>query len=180
MRLVGYSLTTADGIADVNVVHTGPESGSVVLTGLGTVTFTQIEPLTLAGTAADLSITLPAGADSITLGDDIGAQDPNGNTANTSALYDSTGPAYSFEYTEFTNPTNSLTILRGSATDNLTVLDLVGSGLNSSLTVGTTTDRFANVNRGSAVTLAASRTLSLYADSITSSAPITTSAAQSL
>ncbi len=68
-----------------------------------------------------------------------------------------------------------MTVLHGSATDNLTVLDLVGSGLNSSLTVGTTTDRFANVTVAGAVTLAASRTLSLYADSITSSAPITTS-----
>ena len=175
LRLVGYSLTVADGVADVSVVHTGPESGFVVLAGLGTVNFTQIEPMTLAGTAADLSITLPAGAYSITLGDDVGVQDPNGNTANTSALYDSTGPAYSFEYTEFTNPTNSLTVLRGSATDNLTVFDLVTSGFSASLTAGTTTDRFASANILGAITLATSRTLSLYADSITSSGPITTS-----
>ncbi|MDZ4849893.1 MAG: hypothetical protein SGI77_11390 [Pirellulaceae bacterium] len=175
LRLVGYSLTTADGVADVSVVHTGPESGSVVLAGLGTVNFTQIEPLTLAGTAADLSITLPAGADSITLGDDGGANDPNGNTANTSALYDSTGPGYSFEYTEFTHPSNSLTVLRGSPSDNLTILDLVSSGFSASLKAGTTTNRFANANILGAVTLASNKTLSLYSESITSSGPITTS-----
>lgn len=57
------------------------------------------------------------------------------NDPNTSAIYDSTTPGATFEYTEFTNPTNSLTINRGRATDNLTVLDLVTSGLNAGLTI---------------------------------------------
>lgn len=56
LKVTGYNLATADGVADVTVAHTGPEAGSVVLAGLGTVFFTQIEPLALVGTAADLVI----------------------------------------------------------------------------------------------------------------------------
>ncbi len=88
LTLAGYSLTTADGVADVSVTHTTSDSGAIALTGLGTVSFDEIEPLSLTGTAADISITLPAGADIVTLGDDGNAQDSNGNTANTTALYD--------------------------------------------------------------------------------------------
>ncbi len=102
LTVTGYSLTTADGVADVSVIHTGNDSGTIVLAGLGTITFDEIEPLTLGGTAADLEITLPAGADSITLGDDGvvrgddgGSPDPNGNTANTGALYDAFSPTRS-------------------------------------------------------------------------------------
>ncbi len=97
LEVTGYALNSADGVADVSVVHTGAESGSINLLGLGTIQFGQIEPLTLSGSAADLEITLPAGAESVTLGDDGATQDTNGNTANTSALYDASAP-YSFEF----------------------------------------------------------------------------------
>jgi fibronectin-binding autotransporter adhesin len=163
LKITGYSLTTADGVADVSVTHTGAEAGNVVLAGLGTVTFAQIEPLSLVGDAADIEITLPAGADSITLGDDGGAQDGNGNTANTSALYDATGPAYSFELTEFTNPTNSLTIKRGSAADDLNVLDLVASGMNASLKLGEVAGEFDQITFSGPVTLTSNKNLTANA-----------------
>jgi uncharacterized delta-60 repeat protein len=174
LRFVGYSLTTADGTADVSVTHASADSGSVTFADLGTVTFDEIEPLTLGGTAADLVINLPAGADSITLGDDGGTQDTNGNTANTSALYDSTGPAYSFEFTEFTNPTNSLWIKRGSANDDLTVLDLVASSMTASLTIGDVGGEFDQVTFGGPLTLGANKSLSVHASG-TISLPNTTS-----
>jgi hypothetical protein len=161
--VTGYSLTTADGIADVAVTHLSSNSGTVTLAGLGTISFDEIEPLILSGDAADLVITLPAGADSITLGDDGGPQDANGNTANTSAIYDSTGPAYSFEFTEFTNPTNSLTIHRGSAADDLTVLDLVASGFAASLTIGSAGSPFDQVTFSGPVTLGADKSLTAHA-----------------
>ncbi len=58
----------------------------MLLAGLGTVSFSQIEPLFIGGNAADLEITLPAGAKGIALGDDAVPQDSNANTPNTGAL----------------------------------------------------------------------------------------------
>ena len=179
LKVIGYTLTTADGVADVSVTHTGPESGNVLLAGLGTISFNQIEPLTLAGNSADLVITLPTGADSITLGDDGGAQDANGNTSNSSALYDNTGAPYSFEFTEFTNPTNSLTINRGSATDDLTVLDLVLSGMNAGLTIGAIGTEFDQVTFSGPITLASNKSLSAFATGIINLASTTSDLATS-
>jgi hypothetical protein len=165
LKVMGYNLPVADGVADVTVTHTGAEAGNVVLAGLGTVQFTQIEPLALVGTAADLVITLPAGSNpDATLGDDgIAAYGDLVNDLNTSAVYDSTTPGATFEYTEFSNPTNSLRINRGSASDNLTVLDLVGSGLNSSLTIGAAASEFNQVTFNGPITLAADKSLAVNA-----------------
>ncbi len=35
LEVTGYALNSADGVADVSVVHTGAESGSITLLGLG-------------------------------------------------------------------------------------------------------------------------------------------------
>jgi autotransporter-associated beta strand protein len=180
LRIVGYNLPVADGLADVTVTHTGAEAGNVVLNGLGTVAFTQIEPLALVGTAADLVITLPAGPNpDATLGNDgIAAYGDGTDDANTSAVYDSTTPGATFEYTEFTNPTNSLRINRGSNTDNLTVLDLVASGLNSSLTIGAAASEFNAVTFNGPITLAADKSLAVNASgtiSLPAAAKIATS-----
>lgn len=182
LKITGYNLTTADGVADVTVAHTGPEAGSVLLAGLGTVFFTQIEPLALAGTAADLVITLPAGPNpDATLGDDgVAALGDATNDANTSAIYDSTTPGATFEYTEFTNPTNSLTINRGSATDNLTVLDLVTSGLNAGLTIGAAGAEFGKVSFTGPITLATNRGLSANVSTTTNSGSINLTSAAKL
>lgn len=159
LKIGGYSLTTADGAADVTVNHTAPEAGNVVFAGLGTVSFTQIEPLTLSGTAADLVITLPAGPNTATiLSDDGGTGDPDGNTANTSAIDDAT-----FEYTQFTNPTNTLKINHGSSSDNLTVQDLVVSGFNAGLTIGSAGGEFNAVTFAGPVSLGVSKSLTVNA-----------------
>ncbi|HUP78871.1 MAG TPA: hypothetical protein VM260_09970, partial [Pirellula sp.] len=50
LTLAGYNLMLGDGIADLIVSHTGAESGSVTLSGLGAIYFDQIEPLTFSGT----------------------------------------------------------------------------------------------------------------------------------
>ena len=171
--VTGYSLNTADTTADVSVTHATSDSGTITLLGLGDITFDEIEPLTLSGTAADISITLPAGADSVTLGNDGGGQDTNGNTTNTSALYDSVAP-FSFEFTEFANPTNSLTINRGSPADDITVLDQVTSGFTASLTIGGVGAEFDQVTFDGPVTLASGKNLSVNATG-TISLPNTTS-----
>jgi hypothetical protein len=164
LKITGYNLPTADGVADVTVAHTGAEAGSVVLAGLGTVFYTQIEPLALVGTAADLVNTLPAGGNpDATLGDDgVVALGDATNDTNTSAIYDSTSPR-SFEYTEFTNPTSTLKINRGGATDNLTVLDLVASGMNAGLAIGAAGAEFNAVTFNGPMTLATNNSLSANA-----------------
>jgi len=119
MIVKGYSLNTADGIADVTVNHIGPEAGNVVLQGFGVANFSEIEPLALLGTAADLVINLPAGPNTdVMIGDDTNANFPGLglNLANKSAIDAST-----FEYTSFTNPTNSLTVNLNNGGDTATL-----------------------------------------------------------
>ena len=107
-----------DGVADVTVNHTSTQAGNVVFSGLGTLRFTQLEPVSLFGTAADLVINLPAGSNTATvLEDDGGAADSDAmNDANVTAIGDAT-----FEYTQFRNPTNSLTINLGPDNDAITI-----------------------------------------------------------
>ncbi|MBL8816362.1 MAG: S-layer family protein [Planctomyces sp.] len=102
LAITGYNIAIDANplTADVTVTHTGLESGNVVLNGLGTVEFDQIEPLALGGTAADLVINLPAGADpNVILSDD-------GNLGNSITRLSGD----TFELTDFANPTSSLTI----------------------------------------------------------------------
>ncbi|MCX7423833.1 MAG: hypothetical protein NT013_30435, partial [Planctomycetia bacterium] len=120
VRVQGYNLNTADGNADVIVNHDGAENGFVNFAGLGTIFFDNIEPLILAGTAADLVINLPAGGNpDVLLANNTLANFPlDGTNAvdGRSAIDGST-----FEYTEFVNPTNSLTINLGNNGDTLTI-----------------------------------------------------------
>ena len=120
LTINGYSLTTADGTADVSVIHTGAEDGSVALSGIGTITFSEIEPLVLGGTAADLAINLPAGLDNtVVLSDDGGAADPDATQdAGSSAINGL------FEFTQFTNPTNTLTVNDGTGIKTISVQGL--------------------------------------------------------
>ncbi len=48
LRITGYNLSVADGITDVSVVHHSADSGTVMLAGLGTIDFDEIEPLMLS------------------------------------------------------------------------------------------------------------------------------------
>ncbi len=115
-RLVvaGYAVDT------VTVNHTGVDSGNVVVDTLGTISFTQLEPIALAGTAANLIINLPAGADAtVVLSDDGGAADPDGTQDAGFSAIDG-----AFEFTQFANPTASLTINLGDGDDVITVTSI--------------------------------------------------------
>jgi len=113
-------VVTGYNVTNVTVNHTGPEAGNINLGG-STINFSEIEPLALAGSAANLIINLPAGPNNAVLGDDTNANFPalGLGLANTSAI-----DAPTFEYTSFTNPTNSLTVNLGPNGDTLTIQSL--------------------------------------------------------
>ena len=113
-------VVTGYNVTNVTVNHTGPEAGNINLGG-STINFSEIEPLALAGSAANLIINLPAGPNNAVLGDDTNANFPalGLGLANTSAI-----DAPTFEYTSFTNPTNSLTVNLGPNGDTLTMQSL--------------------------------------------------------
>ena len=156
--VTGYNLSTdvagrANGIADVTVNHTGTEDGNVVFAGLGTFFFTQTEPLVLTGTAADMVINLPAGANP----DVLFADDTNGNFPGngTSVAGRSAIDASTFEYTEFVNPTNTLHINLGAAGDTITIgaLDAAyAPGAGTTILGGTGGDTFNVISATPAAT----------------------------
>src|SRR5205823_1575046 len=67
------------------------------------------------------------------------------------------------EQTDFSNPSGSLTINRGNASDTLTVNAL--PDFNASLTIGGASTQFSTVNFAGAVTLAANNNLAAFATS---------------
>ena len=97
--------------------HTSASAGQIDLDG-SLVAYTGLEPVLLnVGSAADIIFNLPAGPNpDVVIGDDGFGDDPNGNTSNVSAIDGST-----FEYTEFTNPSNSLTVNLGTASNTTTL-----------------------------------------------------------
>ena len=97
--------------------HTSASAGQIDLDG-SLVAYTGLEPVLLnVGSAADIIFNLPSGPNpDVVIGDDGFGDDPNGNTPNTSAIDGST-----FEYTEFTNPSNSLTVNLGTASNTTTL-----------------------------------------------------------
>ncbi|MFM7055659.1 MAG: beta strand repeat-containing protein, partial [Planctomycetota bacterium] len=102
LTIEGYAIDQDDdvGTADLLVVHEGPEKGRVELAGFGTIRFDEIEPLSLKGTAADVRIELPAGADTNVVLSDDGIADNDFSRID----------GDSFELTDFRNPTSSLTV----------------------------------------------------------------------
>ena len=110
-------VVTGYNVPNLTVNHTGPEAGNIT-SGSFTINFSEIEPLALSGTAADLIINFPAGPNNAVLGDDTNANFPalGLGLANTSAI-----DAPTFEYTSFTNPTNSLSVNFGANGDTLTM-----------------------------------------------------------
>ena len=125
--LVGYVA------GNLEVTHTGAEAGNVVLDGGPLIDFSQIEPLTLGGTAANLVIDLTSTGvtnPDVVLSDDGGASDPDATQdPGASALDGST-----FEFTQFNNPTNSLTILLGPNSDTLQ-LDTLDAAFDADVTL---------------------------------------------
>ncbi|MCI0684277.1 MAG: autotransporter-associated beta strand repeat-containing protein [Gemmataceae bacterium] len=112
-RLVvaGYNAAT------VQVIHTGTDSGTVQVASDGQVQFSNIEPLTLGGTAANLIINLPAGSTDAVLFDDGGPTDDDGVNDSGFSAIDGAG----FEFTEFANPSDSLQIVTAGGSSVVTI-----------------------------------------------------------
>lgn len=135
-------VVTGYNVPNVTVTHTAVDTGTVQIgAGAPLISFTGLEPLALGGTAANLIINLPAGPNpDVLLADDTAANFPGHGTgaANTSAIDGST-----FEYTQFTNPTATLTVNLGNAGDTLTLAVLDGAwAANTTLNGGNGADTF--------------------------------------
>ncbi|MFO0821305.1 MAG: autotransporter-associated beta strand repeat-containing protein [Pirellulales bacterium] len=128
------------GIVTYN--YTNATDGNVVMSNFGTVAYTGLAPITNSGSATDAVFNLPIGPSIVTLGDDgVGS---NGLSRLSSS------PA-TFELTNFSNPTNSLTINRGNVLDTITVNAL--PDFTSSLTIGGVGVEFNAITFAGAVTL---------------------------
>src|SRR6185436_4700489 len=134
--------------------YTNANDGSIVMSAFGTVSYTGLEPITNSGTATDVVFNLPAGPlNNITLQDD-------GTSGNTlSRLSGGT-----IETTDFANPSGSLTINRGNATDFMTVAAV--PDFNASLTIGTNANPFTEVDFTGTLALAANKNLSAETTSV--------------
>src|SRR6185436_12093810 len=87
--------------------YTNANDGSITMSAFGTVSYTGLEPISNSGTAADIVFNLPAGGNpAVVLGDD-------GTSSNGISRLSSP----TFETTDFANPSGSLTINAGDATD---------------------------------------------------------------
>ena len=138
----------AQGLVTYN--YTNANDGSVVMQNFGTVSYTGLEPISNTGTATNIIFNLPAGPNAATLADD-------GTSANTlSRLSGAT-----FETTDFANPTGSLTVNRGNASDTLTVDAL--PDFNAALTLGSGPNPFSTITFTGGVTLAADKDLDGFA-----------------
>jgi hypothetical protein len=118
--------------------YTNATDGSVTLDG-SVITYEDLAPIINTGIAANIVFDLPAGPNSdVVLRDDGFGADPDGNTVGASAIDGST-----FEFTQFTNPTNSLTINGGNSGDTLEVIAM-DAAFNANVIVngGTADDEF--------------------------------------
>ena len=99
--------------------YTNANDGFVDYDGSRVITYTGLEPLTNTGTATDIIFQLPSpvgGNLDVRLSDEGFGADPDGNTANMSAIDGST-----FEFTQFTNPSGSLTIAGSAGADTINI-----------------------------------------------------------
>ncbi|MBY0514255.1 MAG: hypothetical protein K2P78_10135, partial [Gemmataceae bacterium] len=121
LRVINYNLPNGTVTVTHNPNNAGGHNGTVqVGAGQPTISFNELEPLALAGTAANLVINLPAAtaADNVLLANDgpvnfPGATGDAADDLNTSAIGDN-GAVPGFEFTQFTNPTASLTVNMGA------------------------------------------------------------------
>jgi hypothetical protein len=153
LAYAGGAQTTSDKLSitggtqgNVTYNYTNANDGSVVMQNFGTVSYTGLEPISNSGTASNIIFNLPAGPNAVTLADD----GTGGNTL--SRLSGAT-----FETTDFANPTGSLTLNRGNASDTLTVGAL--PDFNAALTLGTGGNPFSTIDFTGGVTLAADKDL---------------------
>src|SRR5262249_5414297 len=99
----------SQGTVTYNYTNATPGAGSVVMSNFWTINYTGLEPISNLAAPNDIIFNLPAGPNTVTLGDD-------GVSNTLSRLSGAT-----FEQTDFANPTSSLTINRGSASDTINI-----------------------------------------------------------
>jgi len=103
-------VVTGYAAASATVTHTGPAGGNLRVGSSALVTFAQVGGVALGGAAADLVVNLPGTTNpGAVIADDGDAADPDG--AQTLGASSVRGPT--FGYTQFTNPTGSLTVNLG-------------------------------------------------------------------
>lgn len=160
----GFSLDGGDGGHDalqilggnqgsVTYDYLNAHDGSIALSNFGLVTYAGLEPITNTGSATDVVFHLPAGTNAITLHDD--GTPGNGLTRISGAT---------FEQTDFTSPTGSMTIVRGGAADTLAVHSL--PDFMASLLIGSSALPFESVTWDGTVSLAAGKSITVAAASM--------------
>ncbi|MBK6722222.1 MAG: IPT/TIG domain-containing protein [Acidobacteria bacterium] len=130
LNITGYS----GGTTTYNYLNAN--DGDIVMVGgtrTGTITYTGLEPIVNSGTAADVIFNLPAGPANIVHLTDAGS--------GSSTL---TAVTATFETTTFANPTGSITVNRGNATDTLNAFTLAANY--PGLTIGSPGFEFLDVS----------------------------------
>src|SRR5262249_46377370 len=89
--------------------YTNAHDGSVVMSGVGTVPYTGLEPISNSGTATDVTFNLPSGVANTATLSDLGSGNSRLSSGGT------------FEQTDFANPTGSVTINGGALADSISV-----------------------------------------------------------
>ncbi len=142
----------AQGIAAYS--FTGPVSGSVSRSAVGTIVWAGIESLRNVAPVADMTLGLPTSG-----GDVRFFLEDDGTTGN--ALTRFRADRDLITPVEFLNPDGVLTVLRGQSTDDLTV-DSVPD-FTAGLTIGADSSRLDEVTFDGAVLLGADKNLSVFA-----------------
>jgi murein DD-endopeptidase MepM/ murein hydrolase activator NlpD len=138
------------GTVTYNYFNTSSHDGNIVMSNYGTVYYAGLEPIINSGTATDIIFNLPAGPNTVTLGDD-------GSTGNSLSQLS----AGTFEKTDFATPTGTLTINRGNSADALTINDL--PDFTAGMAIGSVANPIGTLTFAGAVALAAGKSLSAYA-----------------
>ncbi|PYS23626.1 MAG: hypothetical protein DMF72_08740 [Acidobacteria bacterium] len=154
-------IITGGSQGTVSYNYTNAHDGNIVMSSFGTVSFTGLEPITNGGDSTDTVFNLPAGPNAVTLGDD-------GTTGNTLSSLS----AATIETTNFANPSNSLKINRGDATDTIALNAL--PDFNASLTIGTSLNPFGTIVFNGTVAVTGTAAVNVTAGDVNGSGNIST------
>jgi hypothetical protein len=151
------SLTLTGGtFGTATYTYAGPNAGSINETGLGNISYTNVGSLANNSSGADIVFDLPGTTNSAVLQDDGTAgngMSQLGSSSNT------------FVTTAFSNPTDGVTLNRGTAGDNVTFNAL--PDLASSFTAGSVALPFNQVTFAGDLSLAGTSVLSVTGSSMT-------------
>lgn len=142
----------------VQYEYANGNDGSVAMSNYGTLSYSGLEAISNTGAASDVTFQLPVtGVTAASLGDDGTA----GN--NRSRLSGNSLPP-----TDFTNPSGTLAIQRGSAADSIQVDTM--PDFNAGFTIGSVADPFLTVDLEGGLTLAGGKSLNAHAATFTATA----------